>query len=234
MSLIELYPTNEFFCSTDPKKLCLGQLCWAPTPIPTAIPQILDVERASPEVHEKVKFMLRNANRPEDFRQKDRSLPIKYLNLRAHEELLVQRAKKRPVVIVGVGLDCFPQFDALLRQKGKIHLQEDSVFVAPIYTVCREEYGEGFIREMMPYIECLLFRQFFYIPKFNLFKEGVVRFDRLQIIIDQGPHALEPSEICLSQPVFNALRDMLTYCITGVCSDELTQLRVLLESTIVH
>lgn len=232
MSLAILYPEGDFFRPTDPKKLCLGQMCWAPTPIPTAIPQILDIERSSPEEHESVKFILRNANRAGDFKQRDRSLPIKYLNLRSNEELLVQRAKKRPVVIVGKGLDCYPQFDSLLRQKGKKHLQEDSVFVAPLYTVCREEYGEGFVKEMMPYIECLLFRQFFYIPSSRLFTEGVIRLDRIQIIIDKGPFSLEPTDLCLSQPIFNALRDTMTYCLTGVCSSELRELRDLLEGTI--
>lgn len=232
MSLTTLYPEDEFFCDVDTKELCLGQLCWAPTPMPTAIPQILDVERSSPEEHESVKFELRNANRAGDFKQRDRNLPVKYLNLRSNEELLVQRAKKRPVIVVANGMDCFPEFATLLRQKGKKHLQEDSVFVAPIYKVCRDEYGEGFIKEMMPYIECLLFRQFFYVPQSRLFKEGVIRLDRLQVIIDQGPAALEPTDLCLSTPIFNALRDTMTYCLTGICSPELADLRDLLESTI--
>lgn len=232
MSLTTLYPESEYFCDVDPKQICLGQLCWAPTPMPTAIPQILDVERSSPEEHESVKFVLRNGNREGDFRQRDRNLPIKYLNLRSNEELLVQRAKRRPVIVVANGLDCFPEFTQLLKQKGKKHLQEDSVFVAPIYKICRDEYGEGFIREMMPYIECLLFRQFFYIPGSRLHAEGVIRLDRLQVVIDRGPAALEPTDLCLSKPIFNALRDTIMYCLTGICSPELAELRELLASTI--
>lgn len=232
MSLTALYPEKDFYCSVDPRSFCLGQICWAPTPMPTPIPKILDVERSSPEEHERVRFVLRDANRPGDFKQRDRSLPVKYLNLKSHEELLIQRAKKRPVVIVGNGLDCYTQFEHLLRQKGKRHLQEDSVFVAPVYTVCRDEYGDGFVKEMMPFIECLLFRQFFYIPKSTIFKEGVIRLDRLQVIIDRGPASLEPSDICLSEPILNILRDTMTYCLTGIASAELSELRDLLASTI--
>ncbi|WP_156939671.1 hypothetical protein [Desulfocurvus vexinensis] len=232
MSLTVIYPEEEFFCSIKPSDFCLGQICYVPAPMPTPIPQILDVERLSPEEHTEVKFILRDANRPGDFRQRDRSLPVKYLNLRSHEELLVQRAKKRPAIIVANGLDCFPEFTKILRQKGKKHLQEDSLFVAPIYTICREGYGEGFIMEMMPYIESLLFRQFFYLPKSASLKEGVVRLDRIQVVIDQGPAAIEPTNVCLSVPIFNVLRDMMIYCYTGVYSPELKELRDLLEDSI--
>jgi hypothetical protein len=83
MSLMQIYSADEFFESVDRNAYRIGQICWVPIPIIDPIPRILDIQRNLPEEHENVKFELRLANRSDDFKKKDRSLPIKYLNLRS-------------------------------------------------------------------------------------------------------------------------------------------------------
>lgn len=119
MAILQIYPKTLFYTSIDPQEFQPGQFCRIVTPHITPVPQILDVERSDPEEHEIVKFYLRNANRPKDFRVDDRGLPIKNLNLRAHEELLVQRAKKRLGIILSTGADIFSEINKLLKQKAK-------------------------------------------------------------------------------------------------------------------
>ena len=195
MGILQYFPPDEFYTTIDPRQYKQGQFCWIVTPIINPVPQILDVERRSPEEHEEVKFILRNANRDGDFRAADRTLPIKHLHLRAHEELLVQRAKKRPGIILSAGLDSYPEITALLRAKGKKHLQEDSLFVIPCYGTESIDNPEGFPPEMVVRIRCLLYRQFFYLPPCLAIGESIARFDRIQVVVGKDRSAIEPLEL---------------------------------------
>lgn len=84
------------------------------------------------------------------------------MNLQSNEELLVQRCKKRPAIILSSGVECFPDIAKLLKQKGKKHQQQDCLFVIPCYNVQTEEYGTGFIQPIVARTQCLMYRQFFY------------------------------------------------------------------------
>lgn len=117
MSITQLYTTEDFFVSTNPGEFRRGQICWVVVPNPDPIPRILDVRRNTAEEHEKVRFQLRLANQRNDFKKRDRSLPIKYLNLRSNEELLAQRAKKRPAIILSSDVEYYPGIAKTLKQK---------------------------------------------------------------------------------------------------------------------
>jgi hypothetical protein len=60
------------------------------------------VERRRPEEHEEVRFRIEQIIG--DHFRGGRKLPIKSLNLKGNEELLVAPAKRRPCVIVGADL----------------------------------------------------------------------------------------------------------------------------------
>ncbi|MDI6854809.1 MAG: hypothetical protein QME75_14550 [Deltaproteobacteria bacterium] len=226
MGILQLYPPNEFFEAAGMKEFRQGQFCWIPTPHIDPVPRILDVERSGPEEHEEVSFIIRNANRPKDFHTRDRTLPIKYLNLRSHEELLLQRAKKRPGIILASEIDKFPELDKLLKQKGKKHLQDEAIFVIPGYNIEKESGGTGFPLEMVARIRCLLYRQFFYFPlKTPHFTEGIARFDRIQVIVGRDHSAINPVEVALSKDVFSLFFAMFLYCISGEESQELKDIR---------
>ena len=146
MSITQLYTSDEFFTKIDPKEFKVGQLCWVPVAHLEPIPRILDVQRRTPEEHEHVEFELRLANQPSDFKRRDRGLPVKYLNLMSNEELLAQRCKKRPAIILGTKVDCYPEIEKILRQKGKKHQQQDCIFVVPCYHIQQDEYDFGIIK----------------------------------------------------------------------------------------
>lgn len=229
MSITQLYTVDEFFEPVDPKEFRIGQICWVPTPSPDPVPRILDVQRNIPEEHEEIKFELRSANQSKDFRQRDRSLPLKYLNLRSNEELLAQRCRKRPAIILAAGVECFPDVAKFLKKAGKKHQQQDCMFVIPCYKVQQEEYGNGFVQPVVARAQCLMYRQFFYIPQSNAFTEMVARFDRIQVVIDRSPAAIEASNVCLSEEIFNLFLSMFMFCISGKTTTLLDDVRELLK-----
>jgi len=229
MSILQLFSKDEFFVSVNYRDFRNGQFCWVPVPNPDAIPRILDVERNLPEEHEEIRFELRLANQSHDFKKRDRSLPIKYLNLRSNEELLAQRAKKRPAIILSSGVECFPEIAKLLKSKGKKHHQQDCLFVIPCYRVLKDPHGTGFIPEQVALIQCLMYRQFFYIPESPVFSELIARFDRIQVVMDRNPAAIEPTNLCLADEVFSLFLAMFLYCISGKSDEKLDTVREILR-----
>ena len=89
------------------------------------------------------------------------------------------------------------------------------MFVVPCYGVQQEEYGSGFIQPIVERAKCLMYRQFFYIPQSQRFTELIARFDRVQIVIDRSPASIEPSDVCLSEEIFNLFLSMFLFCISG-------------------
>lgn len=215
MAILQLYPKKIFYARVNQNEFRPGQFCWLPVPHIDPVPRILDIKRSSSTEHDNVSFELRNANQPDDFRTRDRILPLKRLDLRSNEELLAQRAKKRPGIIISPKVDIFSDIARLLRQKGKKHLQEDCLFVIPGYTIETEDSLSGFPQEMVTRIRCLIYRQFFYFPGSDRFTEGVARFDRIQVVIGRDTSAISPTDICLSDEVYGLFRAMLIHCITG-------------------
>jgi len=230
MSIMQLYTIDEFFIKVDPKEFRAGQLCRVPIPFHSSMPQILDAERSTPEEHEKIDFILRYADKSDDFKTRDRSLPIKYLKLRSNEELLVHRCKKRPAVILGNNLDSYPSIAKILKKFDKTHQQEDSLFVIPCYRTMEKTYGSGIIQPIVEYTKCMMYRQFFYIPPIKDFKETIARFDRIQIVIGRSPASIEPSDVCLSEEIFNLFVSMFIFCISGRTDPMFDDIRELVRS----
>jgi len=225
VAILQFYPKEQFFTKVKPGDFCPGQFCWLPVPHIDPTPRILDVERYSPTEHMQVRFVLRNANRRDDFMTRDRGLPIKSLNLKSNEELLAQRAKRRPGIVLSTRLDLFPEVARLLRQKGKPHLQEDCLFVVPAYSIQTEKNVSGFPPEMVTRIRCLIYKQFFYFPGSDRFSQGIARFDRIQVVVGRDPSSIQPTDICLSGEVFGLFRAMVIYCITGKDDEDLKATR---------
>ena len=229
MSILQLYSKDEFFINVDYTEFRNGQFCWVPVPNPDPIPMILDVVRNQPEEHEEVRFELRLANRKDDFKKRDRQLPIKHLNLRSNEELLAQRAKKRPCIILSSSVECFPDIARILKSKGKKHHQQDCLFVIPCYSILQDTHGSGFINEQVALIQCLMYRQFFYIPDSDAFSEMIARFDRIQVVIDRSPASIEPTSICIAEEPLTLFLAMFIYCISGKADENLETVRSILR-----
>jgi hypothetical protein len=106
------------------------------------VPFILDIERSSPTEHYATKFDLRQMTNS-DFKSKTR-LPLKLLNLRDTEEIVVAHAKRRLAIVVTADYTIFDDLERLLRQRAQRHLQEQSVMVAPLYGISGLEHPGGF------------------------------------------------------------------------------------------
>lgn len=233
MGILQFFPPDKFYSPANPKEFRPGQFCWIVVPHIDPIPRILDVERESPQEHEKVNFSLRNANKAEDFRKRDRVLPLKYLNLRSNEELLVQRAKKRPAIIVSAKTDVFPDIEKILRQKGKKHYQQDCLILAPCYHFETELDPAGFPMEMKSRIRCLIYRQLFYIPESPNIREGVARFDRIQVVVDRCQvSSINPCDFRLSDEVLGTFLGLFEYYITGIEDKDLKAMRDLAKESL--
>src|SRR5206468_11905757 len=102
---------SPFYRQLDPQtfrsQFESGQIAWVPTPFAADIPQIMEVERESPDDHFASKFQIRNM-KESDFR-KQQKLPIKLLNLGETEELVVARSKLRPCIYQEVAALRFPR-----------------------------------------------------------------------------------------------------------------------------
>jgi hypothetical protein len=168
----------------------------------------LDVERFDPQEHYATKFSIRNMT-DGDFKKKTR-LPIKALSLRETEDLVIHRAKRRPVVIVSGENTIFDDVNTLLLQIGRKHLQEESLIVAPLYSVESGDHEGGFPPVMVARIRALMYKQFFFCPKGNspLTSDSIMRLDRLQTIIPNYP-AYIPEPYSLSTEVLGVLMAML-------------------------
>jgi len=186
----------------------VGQFCWVPVTHLDPVPRILDVERADPQEHYATKFSIRNMT-DGDFKKKTR-LPIKALSLRETEDLVIHRAKRRPVVIVSGENTIFDDVNTLLLQIGRKHLQEESLIVAPLYSVESGDHEGGFPPVMVARIRALMYKQFFFCPKGNspLTSDSIMRLDRLQTIIPNYP-AYIPEPYSLSTEVLGVLMAML-------------------------
>ena len=178
---------------------------------------------------EEIKFELRSGNQRDDFRKRDRTLPIKYLNIRSNEELLAQTCKKRPSIILATEVDGFPDIAKILPRKGKKHQQQDCMFVIPCYSAQVGEYGTGFIQPIVERTKCLMYRQFFYLYPCLGTKDSIARFDRVQVVIDRSPASIEPTNVCLSEEIFDLFLSMFLFCISGKTNQHLEAVKELVR-----
>jgi hypothetical protein len=214
----------------------LGQLCGVPSPHLNLIPQILEIQRADPKEHHISQFRIRNVQET-DFQRRD-ELPLYKLNLRLHEELIIQKAKRRPAIVLITSNTLFQDVRNILRSQGKRHLQEDSILVLPIYSTEKPEHPGGFPPIMTTRIKALQYNQFFYCPRTpgKDLIEGVARIDRLQIVFPGHRASFSPLPLKLSEDVLAILVEMVRewLCIKGSPENEkyLKELRNLLRETL--
>lgn len=215
----------------------VGQLCWIVIGHMYRIPRILDVERADPEEHFATRFQIRQMKEA-DYKAKPR-LPIKALQLRETEELLIQRSNMRPAVVIAARMTVFPDLEQRLRPMGRSHLQEDSILVAPTYPVQGEDHEGGFPQLMVARIKALMYRQFFFLPGENsgLGYDRVARLDRLQVAFPESSRAVrspayKPTQKALSPEAVGCLLGMLRHLFGSTEEGELDALKALLQEAL--
>ena len=214
--------------------LAVGHFVWCPVPHLEEVPRILQVHRATSEAHYATKFEVVQMS-GEHFKEKQK-LPIKALSLGDTEELLISKAKKRPCLIVACHNTAFKDTRGAKELKGRTHLQDDSMILAPIYGTATPDEHKGFPPIMAARIKVFLYNQFFYLPKrcpktnLGFEKEGVVRLDRL---FPASPNrGVAPIKMKLSEEPLVLLMAVLRERFGALPNEDLKTVRELLYETL--
>ncbi len=195
------------------KDFITGQFCYIAAFQLDVIPWILKPKRSDPTGHLKIDFDIRKLRENDYCRKED--LPIYHLKLGYNEELIVQKSKRRPGIIIASENVIFDDISNILKIKEKKHLQQKCVLVAPLFSKETTLSPSGFPPEMVARIKALMYRQFFYCPQppkgFSKI-EGIARFDRIQIIATSS----FPSNKGVFEPVNMALTEEVTAVFVGM------------------
>jgi hypothetical protein len=192
----------------------------------------MDVERLTPNEMYATKFEVRQMSRT-DFRRKER-LPIKLLNLRATEELMIHRAKKRLGIVVATSAGELDDLATLLRQRAQKHLMQEYMVVVPLYGIESAEHSDGGIPPaIVARAKALVYPHFFYCPPNSspLVYEAIVRLDRLQVVTPAA-QACEVVGIALTDDALTLLRGVLRQLLLGEEDEYLRTVRELCIETL--
>jgi hypothetical protein len=213
------------------KEPVIGQLCWAPILHINKIPRVMEVERADPKEHYATKFSIRNLAES-DFKGRGK-LPIKSLNLRETEELIISKVNKRLAIIVWGSPIIFEDIELLLRRVGKGHLQEYCLALIPIYNIEKTDHPGGFPPIMVSRTKALMYNQFFYCPGLADIgvTEGVARLDRIQMVLPTDRAVYDPLPAALSDDALSVLLSMLRSWF-GSVEEDLNAYKELLKETL--
>lgn len=151
----------------------------------------------------------------------NRSLPLQAPKLEIHEEFLVIRAKKRPVLLLQPE---FPIPETQSREyRGKVHRPRCTV--AQVFGLAdprtqKAEFNPTFVDR----VRKMEFPQLMFLPKkAGLFTvDSLLRLDELQSVFT--PH-LEPFKFSLGDEVIATLREQLQFLLVGKGPSQYTQLR---------
>ena len=124
--------------------------------------------------------------------------PVREIDLQYNEAMLVNRAKRRPVIVMSQ-----PNLDWLL---GGGRLDERGFVCAPIYSYQSRDSDEFRLR-----IAAQEYPWWIHIPTFSTFTEGFVRLDRIQVIEEQQ---LEPWNYALTDSALWFVSEWLRYYLT--------------------
>jgi len=202
VSILQLFSADECYDKRTPRPFEVGQFCWIPVPTWTLSQESSQLREIPPPNTKPSSFTSETQTRVMISFHPKGSFP-------QVSEALIQRRNACPTGQEASGnnpLDRYgyvPDIARILRQTGKRHLQEDSHFVVPCYSVQDGEYGSGFPAAMLPVFSASMYRQFFYLPPGRGIKEGIARFDRIQVVIGDDLAAITPMEIGLSTKMFD-------------------------------
>jgi len=197
---------------TFQKDFITGQFCYIAAFQLEVVPWVLEVKRSDPTGHLNIDFDVRKLSEKDYCRTEE--LPIYYLGLRYNEELIVQKSKRRPGIIIASENIIFDDISHILKNKKK-HLQQKCVLVVPIFSRSTTISPSGFPPEMVARIKALMYKQYFYCPQppkgFKTI-EGISRLDRIQVIATSS----FPSNKRVFEPVNMAFTDEVTAVFIGM------------------
>ena len=143
--------------------------------------------------------------------------PLTNPTLKADEELVVFRAKRRPVIALS------SKSEPWKYRGGKTRTR--SVLVAPVYS-----FSETHSPEWRTGVRALAYRELFYLPENSMLKlnESFVRFDLTHVVPGRW---LKPKLACLHPDALELLTDWFSFYVTGEMQEYLEEHRqILLEA----
>lgn len=195
------------------KQFITGQFCYIAAPQLDVVPWVMEVKRSDPTGHKTIDFNIRKLCEDDYCRKED--LPLFHLKLRYNEELIIQKSKRRPGIIIASENIIFKDISELLRSIKKKHLQQEVVLVAPLFSIETTLQPSGFPPEMVARTKALMYNQFFYCPPPPVgFAQihGIARLDRLQVIVTSS----FPGNKIVFQPINLGLTEEVTAVFVGM------------------
>ncbi len=151
-------------------ELKTGIICWIPI-MENDKKSILEVKRNpyKTNIHDEVLFDIVNINNSHYKNKNVIDLPIKDIQLDAHQELLISRSKKRPCLILDkfkISKEKINTIQDEPQKKLAHHFSKALYIAAPLYSCSTIIEPGSFGPEMTYRIEHLLYNHFFYLPPF--------------------------------------------------------------------
>ena len=167
--------------SVEARQLNRGQICWAPALYLSSQIQSVALVSSDPRDERRNRYAILPSaiDDPLLFNH----TPIHELRLQSDEELLVNKAKRRPVIVISQGNDYW--------HLGGGRLAERALVCIPMFSFQNADSAEFRNR-----IKAQEYPWWIYLPESHGFREGFARLDRLQLIEERH-----------LQPRLNALTD---------------------------
>ena len=224
-----MYPDNSVQGYYDPwwveskdKTYSRGQLIYSFVPHVSQVPSRMVPEgRTDPEKHDRANYRIEPLHIG---KKNDRSsLPVAAMGLNHNEIACVYKAKRRPMILLGIG---GPEVDKVHKIGAPKWQVLPTILAAPFYGADQDGTRAGFKPELVERIKRSEYPQYMWdMLPIGGAKESILRLDQLQPI---GRHhgSIEFSGFCLSDKALEILDDWLDWVVSGVLREgELSYLR---------
>ena len=193
--------------ATEARSLDRGQICWAPVQYLSNQINCVALVSSDPRNEQLNRYAILPSNISDSLLFNHS--PIHDLNLPSDQELLVNRAKRRPAIVVSQKNDYW--------QPGGRRLSASGLVCVPMYSFQASDPGEFRDR-----VRAQEYPWWLYLPGTHGFNEGFARLDRLQVI--EQDH-LQPMQSALADDALWFVSEWLRYYLTGEIDDVLWEYR---------
>ena len=191
----------------EARQLNRGQICWGPVRYMSSQFQSVALRSYNP-LDERLNEYSMTTHEPDDLSIFDH-FPVHELRLQNDEALLVDRAKRRPVVVMSQRNEYWALGGARLSERGLVCL--------PMYSFHQDDSPE-FRRR----IRAQEYPWWIYLPEYRSLREGFARIDRLQTIEELH---LQPTPYALTEDSLWFASEWLRYYLTGEIEEMLLDFR---------
>lgn len=195
---------DDFYVEKQKEKTIeKGSIVYAPVVYIEQKQKILNIERATVDyqTHSVGNISIEPLDFDKHFQNIAKKLPVYNLDLRSDEELLINRSKMRPCVVLHI--DCENIQKARENDNGVITLNNQSALLLPIYGF---EKGQTTIPKYDPItvgrIMCLQYEKLFFFPKNTIIEEHSVitkdSFGRFDMVFNLPSAYIYPTHTKIS------------------------------------